>query len=93
MVDFIRGEMQRRVQDGFSILFPAADTVRIFGGNLKISHIAAVPQAHHRLYLILNLSSESNKGTPSFNDTANREVALESMQFGRAFPRIIQAIW
>ena len=27
------------------------------------------------------------------NDTTDREIAPESMQFGKAFPRILQAIW
>ena len=31
MLGFIRGEMQQRVQDGFSILLHATDTVRVFG--------------------------------------------------------------
>ena len=30
IVWFIQGEMQRRVKGGFSILLPAADTVRVF---------------------------------------------------------------
>ena len=29
----------------------------------------------------------------SVNNTTDREVAPESMQFGRAFPFILQAIW
>ena len=32
MVAFIRGEMQWRIQDGFSILLHAADAVQILGG-------------------------------------------------------------
>ena len=30
---------------------------------------------------------------PSVNNTTDIEIALELMQFGRAFPRILQAIW
>ena len=45
MVGFIQEKMQQRVQDGFSILLPAADTVRIFGERINIYHIAEVPQA------------------------------------------------
>ena len=46
MVRFIRGEIQRRVQDGFSILLPVADAVRGFGAKIKLPCIAVVPQAH-----------------------------------------------
>ena len=55
MVGFIWGEMQQKVQDGFSIFLPAAGTVRIFGENLKLSYIVMVPQIHQRPRLILNL--------------------------------------
>ena len=41
-IGFIRGDMQRRVQYGFSILLPAADAVQIFGEKLKLFHILAV---------------------------------------------------
>ena len=70
-----------------------ADAVRIFGVNLNISHIAAVPQTHLHPCLILNLSEKPDKGTSIVNDTIYREVAPESMQFVRAFPRIPQEIW
>ena len=30
---------------------------------------------------------------PSVNDTIYREIAPESIHFGRPFPRILQAIW
>ena len=43
--------------------------------------------------LILNLSAPPDKETPSVNNMTDREIAPESMQFGRAFPRILQAIW
>ena len=86
------GEMQQMVQDGFSILLPAADAVQIFVETLKLSRIAAVPQAQLQLRLILNLSAQPDKITPSINDTIDREISPESMQFGQAFPRILQAI-
>ena len=41
-IGFIQGNMQRRVNDGFSILLPAADAVQIFGEKLKLYHILAV---------------------------------------------------
>ena len=44
MIMFIHGEMQHRVQDGFSILLSAEDAVQRFREKLKIFHIAAVPQ-------------------------------------------------
>ena len=34
-----------------------------------------------------------DEGKPSFNNTTDRDIALELMQFGREFPRILQAIW
>ena len=43
--------------------------------------------------LIINLSAQPDEVTTSVNDTTYREVVLESMQFGRAFPRIFQAVW
>ena len=52
-----------------------------------------VPQAQIRPRLILNLSEPPDKETPSVKITTDREIAPESMQFGRAFPHIIQAIW
>ena len=91
-VCFIRGELQRRVQDGFSILLSAEDAIRLFGEKLKLSRIAAVPQAQLRPHLILNLSAPPGNGTPSVNNTTDREIAPESMHCGRALPRILQAI-
>ena len=44
-----------------------ADVVRLFGYKPKVTHIAAVPQVHRRLRLIINLSAQHNEGTPSFN--------------------------
>ena len=89
----IWGEMQRSIKDGFSTLFPTADTIRLFGERLKLSRIAAVPQANFRLRLILNLSAQPDSDMPSVNDTTNREAAPELLQFGWAFPRILQAAW
>ena len=67
--------MQQCVQDGFGILFPEADTVRLFGGKLNLSCITAVPQNLCRLRFIMNLSEKPDKGTPNVNDTTYREVA------------------
>ena len=81
------------MQDGFSILLSAKDHVRLFGDNIKLSCIAAVPQTQRKPRLILNLSAPPDKETPSVNDTMGREISPESMQFGREFPRILLAIW
>ena len=93
MVCFIREEMQRRVQDGFSILLFTEGAVQLFREKLKLSCIAAVPQAHHRPCLILNFLNQTNKETPSVNGTTDRDIDPESMQFGRDFLPILQAIW
>ena len=93
MTAFIRGEMQRRIKDGFSILLPAADAIRLFGEKLKLSCIAAVPQARRRPRLIINLSEQPDSDTPSVNETIDREAAPELLQFFRAFPCILQAVW
>ena len=55
----------------------AADAIRLFGERLKLSHIAAVTQAHLRPRLILNLLVQPDSDTPSVNDTTAREAALE----------------
>ena len=93
MVSFIRGELLRQVQDGFIILLSAEDAVLLFGENLKLSRIAAVPQAQRRPNLTLDFLAQPNKDNPSFNGTTDREIAPESMQFERAFARILQVIW
>ena len=67
--------------------------MRVFGDKLKLSHITAVPQAHLRPRLIINLSDQPDKETPSVNSTKERNIALKSMQFEISFPHIIQAIW
>ena len=64
--------MQWRLQYGFSILFPVEEAVWVFGENLKITRIAAVPHAHRQLCLILNLSEKTGEGTPIVNDTTDR---------------------
>ena len=79
MTAFIWGEIQQRIKDGFIILLPAAYTIRLFGDNLKLSRIAAVPQTHCLLHLVLNLLAQSDSGTPSVNETTNREAAPESL--------------
>ena len=81
------------IKDGFSILLLAEDAIQLFGERLKLSHIAAVPQAHCCPRLILNLLAQPESDTPSVNDITNREAALQSLQFGRAFPCILQALW
>ena len=85
--------MQRKIKDGFRILLPVADVIRLFGERLDISRIAAVPQAHLRPRLIFNILAHPDSGTPSVNDTTDREAAPESLQFFLAFPRILQAVW
>ena len=72
MTAFIQGEMQRSIKDGFSILLPAADVIRLFGEKLKIYHIAAVPQTHFRPRLILNLPAQPGANTPIVKNTTNR---------------------
>ena len=93
MTTFIQGEMQRRIKDGFSFLLPAADAVQLLGEKLDLTHITVVPQAHCRPHLILNLSARPDVGTPSVNNTTDREAALESLQFGPPPPPcILQAV-
>ena len=81
------------MQDGFSILLPEEDVVRMFRENLKLSCIVAVPQVQHQTRLILNLSGKLDEGTPGVNDITDREVAPELMLFGRAFRHVLQVIW
>ena len=76
ILGFIRGEMQRRIQEGFNILLPVTDVVQVFGANIKLSHITAVPQAHPLPCLILNLLGKLDKGTPRVNYTTDKEVVL-----------------
>ena len=89
MTVFTRENMQRRIKNGFSILLLATDAIGIFRENLKLSRIAAMPQAHRRACLILNPSAQPDLDTPIVNETTNREAAPESLQFGRACPLIL----
>ena len=41
--------MQRKVQNGLSILLAAEEDVRVFGEQLKLSCITVVPQAYRRM--------------------------------------------
>ena len=75
MTAFIRGGMQQRIKDGFSILLSAADAISLFGENLKLSRIAAVPQANLRPRLILNLTEQPDSDMPRINKTTDREAA------------------
>ena len=90
---FIRREMSQQMQDGFSILLPAAEIVRVFWDKLKLSCIADIPQDYFHPRLIINLLAKTNEGMPSVNNTTYRDVSLESMKFGRALPRILQEIF
>ena len=90
---FIQGEMQLRIKDGISILLQVADALRLFGESLKVSCIAAVPQAYRCPRLIFNLSEHPASDTHSVNETTNREAAPESLQFGWASPRSRLAVW
>ena len=65
----------------------------MFGDKLKLSCVAVVPQEYLWLRLILNLPENLNEGTPSFNGATEREVTPDSVQFGHAFPHILQTIW
>ena len=85
--------MQLRIKDGFSILIPASDTIILFGEKLKLSCIATVTQAHRCPRLILNLSDQLDANTPGVNNSTDRKVAPDSLQFGRAFPHILQEVW
>ena len=71
----------------------AADAERSFGDKLNLSLITAVLQEHRSPGLILNLLEQPDKGKPSVNNTTDRDIVPELMQFGNAFPRILQAIW
>ena len=71
MVWFIRGEMKRRVNDGFSILVPAAGKVRIFGERLKLFCIPVVPQGQRQPLFILNIMAQPDKGTHIINATTD----------------------
>ena len=93
MNSFIRGELWRRIKDGFSILLPVADAMQLFGERLKLSCIAAVLQAHRHPCLTLNLSAQPESDTLSVNETTNREAVPESLYFGWDFPCILQAVW
>ena len=79
MVGLIWGEIQQKAQDGLRILLPAADAVWIFGEKIKLSCIAAVPQAYRRPRLVIKLLEKPDKVTPSVNVTTNREIASEFM--------------
>ena len=92
-VMFICKDIKQRVHYGFKILLPAADMAKIFSENLNISRITKVPKVQHQLHLTINLLKEKDKGTPSANNTIDREVSPELMQFGKAFPSILKAIW
>ena len=72
MMAIIYREMQKYIWDCFRIILPAADVVRVFVDKLKLSRIAASPQEHLRLRLILKLSAKPNEGTTSVNDTIDR---------------------
>ena len=67
--------MQQRIKHGFSILLSAADAISLFGEKLKISRIAAVPQANLRPRLILNLPEQPDSDMPRINKTTDREAA------------------
>ena len=67
--------------------------LQVFREKLKLSCIAAVPQAHRRPQIILNLLSQPVKVTPSVSNTTDMKIAPESIQFGKLLPRILQAIW
>ena len=43
---FIYRYMQQHLWDDFNIALPVADAVWLFGGELKLPHIAAVPQEY-----------------------------------------------
>ena len=93
MIEFIHEEMRQSVQDESRIFFPWADVVRLFGDKMNMSCITAVPQEHHRPHLILNLLVQPYEGIPSVNNTIDREVAPDLIQFWLAFPHILQEIW
>ena len=67
--------------------------MRLFGENLKLSRIAAVPQAHLCPRLIINLLAQPDSNTLSVNETTNRETAPELLHLGRASPCILQEVW
>ena len=92
-LDLSEGSCNGRCGTDLASSVAAEDAVQLFLEKLKLSCIAAVPQDQHRLRLILNLAATPDKETPIVNNTMDREITLESMQFGRAFPRILQAIW
>ena len=93
MKAFICRELQQCVEDGIGILLPEVDAVRLFGGELKLSWIADVPQEHQRPRLVLNLLTQPDEGTPSVNETTDSDIAPDSMQFGCTLPHILQSIW
>ena len=65
----------------------------LFGEKMKLLCAAAVTQAHCRRRLILNLFTKPDVCMPSVNNITAREALPESLQFGRAVPRILQEVW
>ena len=93
ITEFIRGDMRQHVQCCFRILLPAVNAVRVFGDKLKLSCIDAAHQDHLRPCLITKPLKNPDEGMPSVNETTEREVASEPMQFRRTLPHILQATW
>ena len=59
---------------------------------MKLSCIVTEPQVHLRPRLIVNLLEKLDAGTPCVNNTTNRDVAPELLQFRRSFSRILQEV-
>ena len=63
----------------------------MFREKLNLSRITESPRRITDRTSSLTIR-KSHEGTPSVNNTTDMKIAMESMQFGQAFPRIFQAI-
>ena len=58
--------------------------VQLFREKLNLPHITDIPQDQRRPPPILNLLAQPNKETTSVNNTTNRDITPDKMQFGRS---------
>ena len=80
------------MQDSFSILFPPAYAVLASSDKINMFSVTVAPQEHIWPRLIINLYVNNDKVTHIVNGKIDREITLESIQFRRALPCILQAI-
>ena len=90
---FCRRELLECSQRGFSIILSVCNALHFFGRKIGISRLACLDYQNRKPRLICNSSKAPDTIIQSVNDSTDKSINPQAMQFGSCLPRLLQNIW